>query len=377
MLAARLKTAVLAVALGACALDERAGDPPSPGTTVVDFAAPETLAARLARFLWDADAADASVVDSLKSTPLSSGLIHDVAVRMLDDPRARGGVAAFYRWWLQVDRLPPLEKVDPDNVLDPDLRASMTREAPALGVGLTLDAPGTFQDLLTADFTYVDERLARHYGMSDVTGPDVRRVAYPAEQHRVGVLGGAGVLALFASLGNPSWPAKRGRLVIGPMLCAPVPSASVLEPPPHPARSLRQQMIDMTASSGCMMCHKYLNSPGFAFTEFDSFGRWRPGAGFSPEDTAGWIPEDLMPDAPRFENLSELAHLLVARDESRRCFVRQWLQFAVDRSHEVSAAIPEPEHTSVDQAFAEATSSGFGLRSLVTAIARTDAFVRR
>jgi hypothetical protein len=340
------------------------------------MASAETLAGRLVRLLWNSDSADGWVLEMLRAEPLSPSRVREVASRMMDDARAREGVATFYRWWLMLDSLPPLEKVDPDGVLDAELRTSMTREAPALGVALTFDGPGTFVELLTADFTYVDERLARHYEMTGVTGPEMRRAPYPPEQRRTGVLGGAGVLTLFASLGNPSWPAKRGWLVIDPLLCAQVPSAFVKEPSPDATRSLRQQMIDITASQSCMQCHRLLNAPGFAFTQFDTFGRSRVVPGVGPDDTAGWIPEDIWPDRPSFADLGELARLLARREEVRRCFVRQWLQFALDRAQRVAATAPA-DGSSVDQARAEFEASSTNLRELVLAVTRTEAFVRR
>src|SRR5205814_7732101 len=121
------------------------------------------------------------------------------------------------------------------------------------------------------------------------------------------------VLTLFASLADPSWPATRAGLVLGPLLCNAIVPPPLLKPRPDPARSIRQQMIELTAPDGCMVCHKLLNGPGFAFIGFDSFGRWHPEAGFGPGETAGWMPEEIMPGAPDFENLSELAHLLARR----------------------------------------------------------------
>jgi hypothetical protein len=373
----RLEHIVLSLALVACSSSDppRASSNDSGAGPPVELASPEVIAARLARYLWDADVADTWVVELLRGAPLSPDLVRNTAAKMIADPRARNGVTAFYRWWLSLDLLSTVAKVDPGGVLDADLRTSMAREAPALGAALTLDGPGTFADLLTSDFTYVDERLARHYGMAGVSGPAMQRMPYPHEHRRMGVIGGAGILTVFASLDNPSWPAKRGWLVVGPMLCGPFVTAFLQQPPPDPTRSIRQQMIDMTAPSPCMGCHGFLNPGGFAFTEFDSFGRWNVQPGAGPGETAGWLPENFVPDRPTYEDLPSLARLLAGREEVHRCFVRQWLQFAIDRK-QLRALPPDTELSSFELAYAAFTASKLDLRELVLTIARTDALVR-
>jgi hypothetical protein len=336
-------------------------------------ASAEVMAGRLARLLWNVDP-DAALTARLAAEPLTTARLTVVAEEMLSDPRARNGIRAFFRWWLLLDPLPSLDKEDPDGVLDPSLRRSMTEEAPALGVHLTLETRGTFADLLTAPFTFMDERLARHYGVAGVEGPAFRRVTYPAGQHRIGVMTGAGVLALFSSLSNPSWPAKRSWLVTDPFLCV-VPIRSFLPlPAADPNRSIRQQMIAITDSPGCMVCHKYLNSPGFAFIGFDSFGRWRPAPGHGPGETAGWIPREILADEPRFDGPEELARLLASRPEASRCFASHWLRFAVDREGAAGGPVPPPLESSLAEVHAAFAASGLQLRALVTAIVRTHAF---
>lgn len=339
------------------------------------LAGTRTLADRLAGLLWDAEA-DQSVAAALEAGPLTPAGVGQVAARMLGDARARAGMRGFYKWWLLLDTLPKLEKEDPDDVLEASLRASMVEEAPALGVHLTLDTNGTFPAMLRAPFTFVDERLARHYGIADVTGSLFRKVAYPADQRRVGLLAGAGVLSLFASLSTPSWPAKRGWLITDQMLCTPVIRSFLPPPPLDPRRSIRAQMIETTKPTSCMGCHSILNSPGFAFIGFDSFGRWRPEPGHGPGETAGWIPKEIMSDEPRFEGLADLTELLARRPEAARCFVRQWLQYAVDRKAFVSGPIPNEWASSVELAFEAFDRSGLVLRELVLAITRTEAFTR-
>lgn len=344
-----------------------------PTEVAFDFAPSDLLAKRLAAFLWDSDVTDPSLVARLQA-PLTAARVTQVAEEMLADPRAEAGTRAFFRWWLLLDALETLDKVDPEAVLDRELRLAMMEEAPYLGAHLTLASRGTYQDLLTGPFTFVNERLARHYQMADVSGTHFRKVAYPSGQSRVGLLTGAGLLTLFASLASPSWPAKRSWLVTDQILCT-VPIRTFLPTPPlDPGRSIRQQMLDVTKDQACRPCHDILNSPGFAFIGFDSFGRWRPEAAHGPGETEGWIPAQVLPDAPRFNGPAELATLLAAREQSTRCLTRFWLQFAVDREMPGIGELSEAMKRSLEVAHHDFARSGFVLRELPLAIVRTASF---
>lgn len=329
------------------------------------LATPDVLARRLSELIWNTEP-DSSVSQALQVSPLTRDVVARVADQMLNDLRAREGVGAFYRHWLLFEYKQPTEP----------LGVSLQREAPALGTYLTLDIPGTFPQLLTAPFTFVDETLARHYGIGGITGTEMQKVEYPVGEPRVGIMSGAGVLAQFSSLGPISWPAKRSWMVTDPLLCTPVIRSFLTMPELDPSRSIRQQMIDFTASPACMECHKILNSPGFAFIGFDSMGRWHPEAGAAPNETQGWIPDVIMPDAPTFDGPASLATLLAGRDETRRCFVRQWLQYAVDRSVIVGTTTAPADAPSVEVALRAFAGTGYNLRELIVAITRTNSFLR-
>jgi hypothetical protein len=379
----RPTTLALAVACAfafgaACDGGEAPVPPPPSEEPLMAWAPAPVLSQRLARLVWDAEP-DASVTAELAAAPADAAAVRDAvgkaAQRMLADARARAGVAAFYRWWLLLDELAGLPKPNVEAVLDDALLASMAREAPSLGAALTLDTDGTFDELLTAPYTFVDGRLARHYGLpGDDASTEMRRADYPAGGGRAGVLSGAGVLTMFASLANPSWPAKRTWLVVERALCLRIPSALIEEAPPDPAISIRQQMIDVTGDGTCMTCHTLLNSSGFAFIGFDSFGRWHPESGAAPNETTGWIPAQVMADQPTFEGPAGLAQLLASRDEARRCFVRQWLQFALDRTQRL-ARQDDLHARSIDVAQDSFASSRYKLRALIVAVARSNPFL--
>ncbi len=331
------------------------------------FASPDTIAERLARMIWDGR--DAEDVRALLGIDISRQSVGEVAEAMLADERAREGVAAFYRWWLYFGTEVPADQSDP-------LSVARHAEAPAVGTYLTLDADGTFADLLTASFTFMNETLAEVYGVDGVVGSELRLVPYPPSEPRIGLLTGAGVLSFYSSVDDPPWPVKRGWLVTDPLLCKPTVRMSPAEPPPDPAVSIRQQMIDVTSGSACISCHQMLNSPGFAFIGFDTSGRWRPEPGAAQNETQGWIPEEIMPGAPQFDGPSELAHLLLEREETRRCFVRQWMQFSLDPDEPVSHETAPEDVASVEVALRAFVESDLRLSSAIVAVARTNTFLR-
>ena len=203
------------------------------------FAAAEIVAERLARMIWDTSADPG--VTAMLSAGVSRRSVGEAASRMLADARARAGLAAFYRWWLFFSTAKPGDEVD-------SLASSLRSEAPALGTYLTLDTDGTFGDLLTAPYTFMNEGLAERYGVTGVAGPEMRRVPYPAGQPRIGLLTGVGVLSFFSSLVNPSWPAKRGWMITDPLLCAPLIRSFLPSFDLDVTLSIRQQMIEVTAS---------------------------------------------------------------------------------------------------------------------------------
>jgi hypothetical protein len=364
----------LLVGCGGAGVSPMGNDGSSPSDTVVvepplpTLATADVVARRLAAMIWDGEP-DGALVSELKAAPISREAVGGIADRMLGDPRARRGMTAFFGHWLL---LLPEANPEPGSLL-----ASMQQEAPALGMYLTVDSAGTLADLLQAPYTFVDETLARHYGLTDVSGPAFRKVPYPAGQPRVGVLSGAGMLSHYSSLlpSGPSWPAKRSWMVTDPLLCTPIIRSFLPSIVPDVSRSIRQQMIDATANGTCMACHAYLNSPGFAFIGFDVKGIWHPEPGAAANETQGWIPDKIMPDAPTFEGPASLAQLLANRDETRRCYVRQWMQYAIDRK-DITIDIPEDQRASIEVALRAFAASGYRLRAAIVAVAQSNPVLR-
>ena len=252
-----------------------AGARPGTLTRVSDL----ELASRLSFFLWSSIPDDpllrAASAGTLK-TPL--GLERQVR-RMLLDPRSDAVVANFAGQWLylrNVRTVTPVADEFPD--FDDDLRQGFRKETEML-FGSIIREDRSVLDLLTADYTYVNERLARHYGIPGVYGERFRRVAVKDESRR-GLLGQGSVLAV-TSNANRTSPVRRGKWILENLIGSPPPP-----PPPNvPALtdnkdrakplSMRQQMEQHRANPACASCHRLMDPLGLALENFDAVGAWR------------------------------------------------------------------------------------------------------
>ncbi len=239
------------------------------------------LASRLSFFLWgtvpDRELLDVAARGGLTRPEMSARQIR----RMLDDPRSEALGTRFASQWL---RLQDLTKVEPDALsfpyFDESLADAMARETELLFDYLVREDRSALE-LLTADYTFVNERLARHYGMSGVSGPTFRKVAYPDDTRR-GLLGHGSVLTL-TSHGNRTSPVLRGKWVMEVLLGSPPPP-----PPPNVPEleatkgtsagrllSVAEQLAQHRASPVCSSCHNVIDPIGLSLDNFDVTGAWR------------------------------------------------------------------------------------------------------
>ncbi|MEZ5289988.1 MAG: DUF1592 domain-containing protein [Vicinamibacterales bacterium] len=250
------------------------------------------LASRLSFFLW-ASAPDAALLAAAEAGRLSApGELQRQVSRMLADPRADVLASRFAAQWL---RLQDLDKIHPDVRFYPDadeqLKAAMRQETEAFFRYIVRERK-PITDLFTADYTFVDERLARHYGMSGVVGPEMRLVRYPDERRR-GILAHASILTLTSEAERTS-PVLRGKWVMEVLLGTPPPA-----PPPNvPAldetpdaeggrlRTVRERMEQHRKNPACMSCHRMIDPIGLALENFDVTGAWRIKDNGMPVDPA-------------------------------------------------------------------------------------------
>ena len=236
------------------------------------------LASRLSFFLWSSIPDDELLQLGIEGKLHEPAVLEKQARRMLTDPKARALVTNFANQWLF---LRDLKNANPDVTVFPDfddnLRQGFQRETEMLFESIVREDRSVL-DLLDADYTFVNERLARHYGIPNVYGPDFRRVPVPSDARR-GLLG-HGSLLLVTSNANRTSPVIRGKWILENLLGsqAPLPPPDVPpleEKPTATARSVRERIEQHRANPACAGCHKIMDPIGLALENFDAIGAWR------------------------------------------------------------------------------------------------------
>jgi hypothetical protein len=258
------------------------------------------LAARLSFFLWSSIPDDA-LLEAAETGDLAepANLAREVR-RMLADPKADALVRNFASQWLllrQLDTVAPSS-----NAFDGNLRKSFREETEQLFTSV-LSEDRSIVDLLDADYTFVDERLARHYGIPNIRGSRFRRVQLPDGARR-GLLGHGSILTV-TSAPNRTSPVKRGQWVLENILGSPVP------PPPDGVETnldqtaprgeietMRERLERHQADPGCAACHNLMDPIGFALENFDFIGQWRDADGTAPVDPHGEFIDGSALDGP-------------------------------------------------------------------------------
>ena len=273
------------------------------------------LASRLSFFLWSSIPDDELLELAAARRLRDPAVLEQQTRRMLADERARALVTNFASQWLYLRNVPA---VVPDEDRFPDigegLRQAMRRET-ELFVESVFRADRSVLDLLTADYTFVNERLARHYGMPRIYGSHFRRVPVAHEARR-GLLGHASILAV-TSYPNRTSPVLRGKWVLENLLGTP----PALPPPDVPALeettesgealSMREATERHRANPVCASCHRLMDPPGFALEQFDAVGRFRTRtAANTPIDASGELS-----DGTRFDGAAGLREALVRKPE--------------------------------------------------------------
>ena len=273
------------------------------------------LASRLSFFIWssipDEELLDAAAAGRLKDPKVLEQQVR----RMLADPRSESLVTNFAAQWLY---LRDIAAKQPDEILfadfDETLRTAMQRET-ELFISSVFRENRSVLDLLRANYTFLNERLARHYGVPNVKGSYFRRVTFPEGSVRGGLLGQGSVLTI-TSYSTRTSPVLRGKWVLENLLSAapPPPPADVpslkTETAPGKPLTLREAMIQHRAAPTCAGCHARMDPIGFAMENFDAVGRWRERDGQQPIDATGVFPE-----GTKFEGIPGLKKELLRQPE--------------------------------------------------------------
>jgi hypothetical protein len=330
------------------------------------------LASRLSFFIWS------SIPDDELLDAASSGRLKDPKAleqqvrRMLADPRSESLVTNFAAQWLY---LRDIAAKLPDEILfadfDETLRSAMQRET-ELFIGSVFKENRSVLDLLRANYTFLNERLARHYGVPNIKGSYFRRVAFPEGSVRGGLLGQGSVLTI-TSYSTRTSPVLRGKWVLENLLSAAppppppnVPSLNTEKAPGKPL-TLREAMLQHRASPACAGCHARMDPIGFAMENFDAVGRWRERDGEQRIDATGVFPE-----GTKFEGIPGLKKELLRQPEQFVGTVAErLLMYAVGRNLQYYDA------PTVRAVMREAEPANYTLASLVLGIVKSRPFQMR
>ena len=329
------------------------------------------LASRLSFFLWSTIPDDELLSAAETGALREPGVLGAQVRRMLADPRASALARNFGGQWLFVRNL---RAVDPDASaypeFDDNLREAFQRETELfLEHQIRDDRP--LAELLTAEHTFLNERLARFYGVRNVYGAHFRRVPMP-DPRRAGLLGHASILTV-TSYATRTSPVVRGKYLLDNILGAPPPP-----PPPNvPAleetdaagagASVREQMEQHRRSPVCASCHTRMDPLGFALENFDGIGQWRDTDGGGPIDASG-----LLPDGTAFTGPADFrAALLERRGEFVRTVSEKLLTYALGR------AVGAPDMPAVRRILREAAPADHRWSSLILGIVESRPFQMR
>jgi Protein of unknown function (DUF1592)/Protein of unknown function (DUF1588)/Protein of unknown function (DUF1585)/Protein of unknown function (DUF1587)/Protein of unknown function (DUF1595) len=325
------------------------------------------LASRLSFFLWSSIPDDELLRAAGAGELGQAKKLEQQIDRMLADPRAGALVQNFAEQWLGLRQLATINPTSTD--YDGTLRESMKRETELLFSSI-LREDRSVLDLLNADYTFVDERLARHYGIAHIQGSQFRRVPV-SDANRRGILGHASVLTL-TSAPNRTSVVKRGQWVLENLLgtppSPPPPGVEIkldqpLAPGAAPA-TLRQRMEQHRANPSCGACHAVIDPIGIALENFDAIGKWRDAAAGQPVDavTALW-------DGTPLTGAADLRKALVARSpQFAETVAEKLLAYGLGRKVEYY------DMPAVRSIVSNAKASNYKLRELIKGVASSSAF---
>jgi hypothetical protein len=331
------------------------------------------LASRLSFFLWS------SIPDDELLDAAAAGRLQDPTVleqqtrRMLADPRSASMVTNFAAQWLY---LRDIDAKLPDEVLfqdfDETLRQALRRET-ELFVDSVFRENRSVLELLTADYTFLNERLARHYGIANIRGSYFRRVTLPPGSVRGGLLGHGSVLTI-TSYATRTSPVLRGKWVLENLLSAApppppadIPALTTAGPEPGKALTMREAMARHRANPSCASCHARMDPIGFAMENFDAIGKWRDRDGENPIDASGVFPE-----GTRIDGVAGLkAELLRHPEQFIHTVAERLLMYSVGRNLQYYDA------PSVRAIVRDAAPAKYTLPSLVLGVVKSRPFQMR
>ena len=331
------------------------------------------LASRLSFFLWSSIPDDELLTVASQGTLTNPQILAKQVQRMVADRRSHALVENFFGQWLKlrhVEMLRPSEQLYPD--FDANLRQAFRSET-ELFLEHIIREDRSVLEMLTADYTFANERLARHYGIPHVRGVEFRHVRYPDDRRR-GLLGHGSILTQTSHAIRTS-PVFRGKWVLENLLGTPPPAPPANVPPFEEAEigakqvlSMRERMAAHRSNPVCASCHAMIDPAGFALENFNAVGKWRDvDKSFNPVDASG-----VLPDGTQFSNLAEFRQALLRHPER---FVtnltEKLLVYALGRGPEYY------DQPTVRQIVREARGTNYRFSSVISGIVNSSAFQMR
>jgi hypothetical protein len=329
------------------------------------------LASRLSSFIWSSIPDDELLANAERGGLHELGVMEKQVRRMLADSRAKNLVRNFAEQWLHLRNL---ESITPDLRLFPDFDDNLRqafRQETELFVESVLRENRSVLDLLKADYTFLNERLAKHYSIPNVYGSHFRRVALGKDDHRGGLLRQGSVL-MVTSYATRTSPVIRGKWVLENILETP-------PPPPLPnvpalkdntivtTLSVRERLAEHRANAACASCHNLMDPVGFSLENFDAIGRWRTVEAGQPIDATGGLP-----DGSKFTGVSGLEDGLRNRPELFvGALTEKLMTFALGRGIETYDA------PAVRKIVRDAKADDFRFSSVIFAIVNSTPFTMR
>jgi hypothetical protein len=330
------------------------------------------MASRLSYLVWQSmpdeelfAAADAGQLDD-------PTLVATQVDRMMKDPKAHDVFNHFHQQWLQLDKQ---KTIDKDATVFPAFSAAlgpfMEQETQRFLDYVVWEGGGSLNDLLTSQVSFVNGPLATYYGVQGVSGNDFVKVNLDAKT-RPGILTRGGLMAMLGKA-NQSDPVHRGKFVREQLLCnmLPPPPANIVikAPEVNPNLSTRDRFAAHRTEALCNSCHTLMDPIGFGFENYDGAGRYRTTENGAAIDATGQVNQSDIPGT--FDGASDLATRLAGSDQVKQCVTTSWFRYAYGRAE---TSDDECTLASVNEQFAKAN---YDLKSLVVALAGTDAFLYR
>jgi hypothetical protein len=343
---------------------------------------PWDTAARMSYLLW-ASAPDGTLLDAAEKGQLATReQIAAQVGRMIGDRRARGNVARFHEQWLELERIDAAEKdAKTYPAFNKGIANLMREETDRFLDDVVWEGAGDLETMFTAPYSFMDESLAKFYGMGPLDLPRNKegnrqnrflRVNLDGEK-RAGLLTQGTFMAGLANA-NQTSPVKRGLFVRERLLCEelppPPPNAMIELPALDPKLTTRERFEDHALEVGCAGCHKLMDPIGLGFENFDGAGVWRDSESGKPIDASGEVKG--WGDA-QFTGAVGLERKLAASDKVRSCLSRRWFEYAYGRELLAEAS----DSCSLDVLRRRFEARGHKIKDLISALAETDAFLYR